>query len=257
MREKSIAVLRILFESEDITEESIDILRHDKRKGVQQLIKTYENRKKQKLKLESKFTEMCLYEQKSYNKGYTHIAGVDEAGRGPLAGPVVSAAVILPKNFKLIGLTDSKELSESKRNIFFDIIKREAISYGISIISNQVIDQINIYEATKRSMRDCISQLDPAPDHVLIDAVELDTLSCTSESIIKGDQKSITIAAASILAKVTRDRLMKEIHNQYPDYHFKKNMGYGTKQHLEMLEIHGATPHHRSSFAPVRKVINR
>ena len=257
MKGKSIAILKELFETEEISEESIIQLKEDERKGVQQLIKTYENKKRKNKILENNFVKMCQYEEKSYLKGRQYIAGIDEAGRGPLAGPVVAAAVILPRDFKLVGLTDSKQLSEKSRNKFYKIIVEQAVSYAVSIIDNKEIDQINIFEATKRAMRGSLDQLDRKPDHVLIDAVELNQLGYTSESIIKGDQKSITIAAASIVAKVTRDRIMYDIHKEFPLYDFSSNMGYGTKNHVEMLEEHGITPYHRKSFAPVRNVINR
>lgn len=257
MEKKSIAVLKQLFEREAMSEENIRDLKSDDRKGVQMLIKSYERQRQKKQALEKNFFEMSLFERRNYANGSEYIAGIDEAGRGPLAGPVVAAAVILPRNFKLIGLDDSKKLNEATRNNFFDIIKEQAISYGVSVINNQKIDQINIFEATKLAMYYAIQQLKPTPDHVLIDAVNLAQLPCTSEVIIKGDQKSITIAAASILAKVTRDRFMKKLHNEYPMYDFTSNKGYGTKYHMEMLMEHGATPYHRRSYAPVQDVVNR
>lgn len=256
MEKKSIAVLKQLFEREMINDEWLEELKADERKGVQQLIKNYERKKQQAQALDEKFIEMSFFEQKNYAEGSEYIAGVDEAGRGPLAGPVVAAAVILPKSFKLPGLDDSKRLSEATRNMFFDTIKKEALSYGISIIDNQKIDQINIFEATKQAMYDALGQLKPAPDHVLIDAVNLPRLSYTFEVLTKGDQKSITIAAASVLAKVTRDRIMRNIHNEYPVYDFISNMGYGTKHHMEMLMQYGATPYHRRSYAPVTRVVD-
>src|SRR5690625_4050038 len=147
------------------------------------------------IEMEQRFAEMCNYEKESYVKGKKYIAGIDEAGRGPLAGPVVAAAVILPKSFKLIGLTDSKQLSKQTREQFYEVIVAQAISYSVSIIDNHVIDDINIYEATKQAMIRSVQQLDQKPDHVLIDAVKLDQLDISLESIIKGDQKSVTIAA--------------------------------------------------------------
>ncbi|MUK89932.1 ribonuclease HII [Ornithinibacillus sp. L9] len=253
---KSIATLKTLFHEGNIDDHLLNELKKDERKGVQQLIKNYEKQKLKKLALEKTYEEMRTFEKKNYARGCKNIAGIDEAGRGPLAGPVVAAAVILPPNFKLLGLNDSKLLNETERNEFFDIIKKEAVSYAISIISNEEIDKINILEATKLAMRNAISEMSPQPDHVLIDAVELNGISCTTEAIIKGDAKSISIAAASILAKVTRDRLMKDIHNEYPMYEFRTNMGYGTKHHMENLKKHGISPYHRKSFAPVRSVIN-
>ncbi|WP_099158079.1 ribonuclease HII [Virgibacillus ndiopensis] len=255
MEKKSIADLKQLFVSGDISDEYVTNLKSDERKGVQALIKSFESKKRREQELEEKFINMCYYEKKCYQNGCNYIAGIDEAGRGPLAGPVVAAAVILPRDFKLLGLDDSKQLNEATRNKFYDIIKNESVSYGISIISNQQIDQLNIFESTKLAMRDCLNQLDPKPEHVLIDAVHLDELPCTYEAITKGDQKSITIAAASILAKVTRDRLMKDIHNKFPAYDFASNMGYGTKHHMEMLDLHGVTPYHRRSFAPIRDIV--
>lgn len=240
-----------------IDDESLITLKSDQRKGVQRLIKTYEKERLKQIEMANQFEEMCQYENESYLKGREYIAGVDEAGRGPLAGPVVAAAVILPKDFKLIGLTDSKQLSKQKREDFYRVIIDQAISYSVSIINNNVIDDINIYEATKRAMIESIYRLEQKPDHVLIDAVKLDQLEISSESIIKGDQKSMTIAAASIIAKETRDQLMADIHVEYPVYDFNSNMGYGTKKHLDMLLKYGITPYHRKSFAPVRNVMNK
>lgn len=239
--------------SEHVDEQLIQALKTDKRKGVQLLLQRYEVKKQKHQELAAEFERKRYFEKKNYAEGKQYIAGVDEVGRGPLAGPVVAAAVILPKDFRLLGLDDSKKLSEAKRNSFYTIIKDEAISYGVAAVSSKTIDAINIYEATKLAMRKAIEQLNPAPDHILIDAVRLEGLSCSSESMPKGDQKSVSIAAASILAKVTRDKFMKEIHNEYPAYYFASNMGYGTKQHLDALAAHGITPYHRTSFAPVKE----
>jgi len=257
MEKQSIAELKQLFQTADLSKEFIIDLKKDERKGVQKLIQTYEKQKKKLKEQEQKFIEMSAYEATAYKNGSQYIAGVDEVGRGPLAGPVVAAAVILPHDFKLLGLNDSKQLNEATRNEFYSIIKEQAICYEIAVVDNTTIDKINIYEATKLAMRNTIHQLSIKPDHVLVDAVELDGLSYSSEAIIKGDTRSISIAAASILAKVTRDNLMKEIHKQYPMYNFNANMGYGTKYHMEQLKKYGATTYHRTSFAPVRKVIGK
>ncbi|MFD1360321.1 ribonuclease HII [Lentibacillus salinarum] len=257
MQQHSIAVLKQLFAADKLDETYINELKLDERKGVQRLIERYEQQKLKEKALEADFVRMSRHEQAHYANGCHYIAGMDEAGRGPLAGPVVAAAVILPRDFKLLGLNDSKQLNEVTRDEYFAIIKNEALSYGISIIDNQKIDRINIYEATKLAMHDAIYQLDPVPDHILIDAVSLDQLPCTSEAITKGDQKSISIAAASILAKVTRDHFMKEIDEAYPWYGFKSNMGYGTKQHLDMLTERGISPYHRKTFAPVRNAVSQ
>lgn len=256
MKEKTIIELKKMFAEDKIDEEIIEMLKTDTRKGVKQLIKEYENKRIKEEQVEKRFLEMSTYEKKYYQQGCHYIAGVDEAGRGPLAGPVVAAAVILPKDFKLLGLNDSKQLNESTRKLYFQKIKEQAISYGISVVSNKEIDRINIYEATKVAMMNAIKQLELQADHILIDAVDLGEVPISTESIIKGDQKSISIAAASILAKVTRDQLMKEIHSNYPKYHFLTNMGYGTKQHIEMLKKYGPSPYHRKSFAPVRDLLN-
>ncbi|MEN1966893.1 ribonuclease HII [Lentibacillus sp. N15] len=252
MRKRSITELKQLFAAKQATPALITELRRDARKGVQQLIQRYDREQQKRLEMESMFTNMCRYEQYSYHNGCQFIAGIDEAGRGPLAGPVVAAAVILPRDFTLLGLNDSKQLNEATRNRFFEIIKEQAVSYGISIIDNQTIDERNIFQATKIAMYHAVDQLDTKPDHVLVDAVELPELICSSEAIIKGDQKSVSIAAASILAKVTRDRIMKQIHMEYPLYDFASNMGYPTKHHMDMLVQHGISPYHRKSYAPVK-----
>ena len=190
------------------------------------------------------------YERELNKKGIRLIAGVDEVGRGPLIGPVVAAAVILPVDFKLEGLTDSKKLSEKKREIFYDIIREQAISIGIGVISEKRIDEINIYEATKEAMYQAISNLNPKPEHILIDAMPLD-LDIPNTSIIKGDLLSISISAASVIAKVTRDHMLYEMDKEYPMYDLKNNKGYGTKKHLEAIMKYGITKYHRLSFKPV------
>ena len=199
------------------------------------------------------------YEKKYYSLGYNLIAGVDEVGRGPLVGPVVAACVILPKDYSLKGLTDSKKLSEKKREYFFDIIMKDAISVGIGIIDNNIIDEINIYEATKLAMINAIDNLSIKPDVVLTDAMKLD-IDIPVVPIIKGDLKSITISAASVIAKVTRDRMMYDLDKKYPFYNFKKNKGYPTKDHINAIKEYGILKEHRQSYAPIKnnsfKIIN-
>lgn len=190
------------------------------------------------------------YELELWNKGINLIAGVDEVGRGPLIGPVVAAAVILPKDFVLEGLTDSKKLSEKKREAFYQIIKEKAISIGIGVIDEKRIDEINIYEATKEAMIMAINNLNPKPEHVLIDAMPLD-LTIPTTSIIKGDLLSISISAASVIAKVERDHMLYVIDKEYPMYDLKNNKGYGTKKHLEAIKKYGITKYHRLSYKPV------
>lgn len=190
------------------------------------------------------------YELELNQKGIKLIAGVDEVGRGPLIGPVVAAAVILPVNFKLDGLTDSKKLSEKKREAYYELIKKEAVAIGIGVISEKRIDEINIYEATKEAMKEAINNLEVKPEHILIDAMPLD-LEIPTTSIIKGDLLSISISAASVIAKVTRDHMLYEIDKEYPMYDLKNNKGYGTKKHIEAIKQYGITKYHRLSFKPV------
>ena len=200
--------------------------------------------------------DLYKYENELWSKGINYIGGIDEVGRGPLVGPVVTACVILPKDFSCPGLTDSKKLSEKKRNEYFEYIKEHALSIGIGIKSNKEIDELNILEATKRAMKESIYNGSIIPEHVLIDAVKLD-LDIPSTSIIKGDAKSISIAAASVIAKVTRDAMMYELDKKYPEYGFKDNKGYGTKKHIEALEEYGYLDEHRQSFKPVPSMKRR
>ena len=197
-----------------------------------------------------------MYEKELRNKGITLIAGVDEVGRGPLIGPVVTACVILPETFDLPGLTDSKKLSEKKREALYPMIMEQAIGVGIGIVSAKVIDEINIYEATKVAMKQAIANCPVRPEQVLIDAMKLD-LDIPSTSIIKGDLKSITISAASVIAKVTRDRMLEEMDVLYPMYDFKHNKGYPTKKHLEAIAQYGILEEHRKSYGPVKNYLDK
>ena len=197
------------------------------------------------------------YENELYSKGYKLIGGIDEVGRGPLVGPVVTACVILPEDFALDGLTDSKKLSEKKRDMFYDIIMEKAITVGIGIMDEDVIDKVNIYEATKLAMYQAVDNMSVKPDYILIDAMKLDKLDVPSTSIIKGDLKSITISAASGIAKVTRDRMMYELDKKYPMYKFAKNKGYPTKDHIEAIVKYGILKEHRKTFKPVTEHVNR
>ncbi len=210
--------------------------------------------KKISLFLESQDTYQ--YERKLREKGIHLIGGVDEVGRGPLVGPVVAACCILPEEFHLEGLTDSKKLSEKKREYFFEEIKKQAISYGIGIVDEKRIDEINIYEATKEAMIEAIHNCKIQPEHVLTDAMKLN-LEIPVTPIIKGDLKSITISAASVLAKVTRDRMLYELDKKYPMYDFKSNVGYPTKKHVDAIEEYGILPEHRKSYGPVKDYLER
>ena len=213
-------------------------------------------RKKVLEKIDLKNIDPYKYENELKNNGIKLIAGVDEVGRGPLVGPVVTACVILPDNFNLEGLTDSKKLTEKKRDFYYDEIMKQAISVGVGIVSNEEIDKINIYEATKVAMKQAIDNCDVRPEHVLIDAMKLD-LDIPSTSIIKGDLLSISISAASVIAKVTRDRMMYELDEKYPMYDFKSNKGYPTKKHMEAIKEYGIIPEHRKSYGPVKEYLER
>lgn len=233
------------------TDEALHILysiKNDKRKSYIKLIKKYE-----KIKLDiqneiERFNRMCVFEKKLFNKGYKLIAGIDEAGRGPLAGPVVAASVILPENVFIPGLDDSKKLAPEKRDQLYDVISEKAIALSTGIVDVEVIDSINILNATKMAMETAVRKLAPKPEYILIDAVELPQFSIKQKAIIKGDSKSISIAAASIIAKVTRDRILDKLHNEYPDYGFVHHKGYGTKQHVDAIKKYGVCPIHRMSF---------
>lgn len=192
------------------------------------------------------------FERAARLRGYRRIAGIDEVGRGPLAGPVVAAAVILPVRSRLVGVNDSKQLSERERERFYVAICEQAVGMGIGWADVAEIDQLNILEATRLAMRRALEQLVPPPDYVLIDAVSLPGVSIPIRPIIKGDALSISIAAASIVAKVTRDRLMVSYHDTFPEYGFLSHKGYGTAEHLERLAYHGPCSIHRRSFAPVK-----
>ncbi len=196
------------------------------------------------------------YENELYDKGINLIGGIDEVGRGPLIGPVVAACVILPKNYKLEGLTDSKKLSEKKRDKFYNILMKDAVSIGIGIVDEKEIDELNIYQATKKAMAQAVDNMKIKPEHILVDAMPLE-LDIPTTSIIKGDAKSITIAAASVIAKVTRDRMMYELDEKYPMYDLKHNKGYPTKKHLEALKKYGITKYHRLSYGPVKECCNK
>lgn len=197
--------------------------------------------------------DLYEYERELIDKGINVIAGVDEVGRGPLIGNVVAACVVLPLNFELKGLNDSKKLSEKKRDEYYKVIMDEALAVGVGRISPEKIDEVNIYEATKLAMKMAIEEARKNIDieHVLIDAMPLD-LNIPTTSIIKGDAKSISIAAASVIAKVERDKEMYELDKVYPMYDLAKNKGYGTKKHIQAIEEYGITKYHRLSFAPVR-----
>ena len=196
-----------------------------------------------------RLTNLKEHEKILHEKGFKNICGIDEAGRGPLAGPVVIAAVIMPEDSMIEGVNDSKKVSEKKRELIYDKILEEAICYGVAIIGQDEIDDINILNATKKGLTISLKELTVKPDLILVDALEhIDTLGIPYESIIKGDAKSYSIAAASIIAKVTRDRIMREWANIYPEYNFEVHKGYGTAKHIAAIKEHGLCPIHRRSF---------
>ena len=225
----------------------------DGRAGVQAAISKRKRELQKQVDEDLRLEKMLDYEKELYTQGIQLIAGVDEVGRGPLAGPVVAAAVILPENCKIPGLNDSKKIPKSKHKEIYEAVLEHAIAIGIGIKDNHVIDQVNIYEATKLAMMEAIGQLNPQPQHLLIDAMKLD-LAIPQTSIIKGDANSLSIAAASIVAKVTRDQMMEKFDREYPGYDFAQNAGYGTANHLAGLDQLGVTPIHRRSFEPVKSM---
>ena len=223
----------------------------DMRKGVQTALKSCQKRIEKEQKRAEHFIEMQYYERLAYKEGANFIAGVDEVGRGPLAGPVVAAAVILPKNIEDLGFDDSKKLSASKREEIYRMIQEKAIAIGIGIVDVDIIDQVNIYQASRLAMQQAVSELKIQPDYLLIDAMKID-VNTPQIGIIKGDAKSISIAAASIVAKQVRDQMMQEFDELYPGYDFSNNAGYGTPKHLEGLKSKGICPIHRKTFAPIK-----
>ena len=250
MKDKSVKEINAIIESINPNEylKYIDILKDDERKSVKNIaIKLA--KKLDKIRAENERLEIInTFENEGYQKGYTYIGGIDEAGRGPLAGPVVAAVVVFKPGTKIEGINDSKKLSEAKRDELFDIIKEQALDYGIGIVQKDEIDEYNILNATYMAMKKAINCLKKTPDYLLVDAAHVPDVNIDQKSIIKGDSKSISIAAASILAKVTRDSLMYEYDKMYPEYGFASHKGYGTDQHYKAIREHGITPIHRKSF---------
>lgn len=235
--------------STDVTEDQLAELEKDPRVGVKKLIISYRKKQIKLLAKKQAFLERFSYEKQFWQKGEL-IAGVDEVGRGPLAGPVVTAAVIIDHNFDLLEVNDSKKLSPEKRLQLYPKILSEAISVGIGVKSAAVIDQINIYEADRQAMAQAVKALDVKPNALLVDAMIV-PVDLPQIELIKGDAKSNSIAAASIVAKVFRDKLMDDYDKIYPQYGFPRNAGYGTKEHIDALKKYGPTPIHRKTFAPV------
>ena len=244
------AVKQLLAESPSA--ELAELLKADGRKSVQALYKSYERMQKEKERVAGLYT----YENECRARGHELVAGVDEVGRGPLAGPVVVAAVILPPNCFIEKINDSKKLSEKTREKLYDIIMEKAVAVNRAVLDEKTIDRINIYQASMNGMYEAVYGLSVKPQEVLIDAMPLNHLDIPSQSIVKGDAKSASIAAASIIAKVTRDRMMDEFDKQYPQYGFAKNKGYGTAEHLAALRQYGSCEIHRRSFEPIKSMVN-
>lgn len=240
-----------VFQQPTLPAEFLAACRADGRQAAARLVRRYEKEQQERQRVE----RLYHYEYACQEQGMEYIAGVDEAGRGPLAGPVVVAAVILPLGLFLPRLNDSKKLSPKVRDALYDQIRDQAIAVGTAIIDEKTIDRINIYQATINGMYDAVFSLQPQPQKVLIDAVHLDRLPMPSLSIIKGDAKSASIAAASIIAKVTRDRLMDAYDKEYPVYGFARHKGYGTAEHVAAIRRYGPCPLHRQSFEPIRSLL--
>ena len=240
---KSISEIKAELENadKDTRESLLELCKKDTRKGVLKLVEKYEKQKAAMAEELERLKKMHEFE---------YIAGIDEAGRGPLAGPVVAASVILPKDCEILYLNDSKQLSAKRRDELFDEIKQKAIAYGIGIVSQGRIDDINILQATYEAMREAIGRMSEKqnPDLLLVDAVHIPDVDIKQVGIVKGDAKSVSIAAASILAKVTRDRFMVEMDKLYPEYGFASHKGYGSKSHIEAIKKYGASPIHRQTF---------
>lgn len=238
----------------DLQDDYIQLLRQDERSGVAKLLAQFEKRMAKEQALRGKYQEMLAFENRCYGEGHRFVAGIDEVGRGPLAGPVVAAAVILPQDCQILGLNDSKQLSATKRAKLYQDIQEQAVAIGIGIVDHEEIDRINILQASKKAMVMAVRDLQVEPSYLLVDATTL-SLPTPQENIIKGDARSVSIAAASIIAKEMRDKLMTEYHQIFPYYGFDRNAGYGTKEHLAGMAKYGITSIHRRSFAPVKKYI--
>ena len=236
------------------SEEFLAELELDSRVAVKKLLQAYHKRVEKAALERERFHKMLSYERNYYEEGAKLIAGVDEAGRGPLAGPLVIAAVIMPQEFFISGLNDSKQISASKRNKLYDEILQKALSVSVNIVSISNIDELNIYRATQQGMAEVLLHLDKQPDVALIDAMPVEAGDIKTVSLVHGDALSASIAAASIIAKVTRDRIMEKLDALYPAYKFANNKGYGSKDHMQAIDQDGVTEWHRRSYEPVKSL---
>lgn len=248
----SVARITELLAADEVAPELLEILRSDPRVAVAKLLSRRDNRLRAAARENQRLMELHRHERELLSAGHRYVAGVDEAGRGPLAGPVVVAAVILPPDCRLSGLDDSKKLTALQRDELYDAIRTIALDAKHVVIDNTRIDRLNIYQATLEGMYQALAALSPQPDAALIDAMPLRQLKITCRSIIHGDSLSASIAAASIIAKVERDRIMDRLGSDYPDYGFSRHKGYATPEHLDALNRYGPCPIHRKSFAPVK-----
>ncbi len=257
MKTRSVSQIREMINGacRDELDDIIDELLQDERISVRRMGERLMKKLKQEDKELERINKMKEMENRLKAKGYSLIAGIDEAGRGPLAGPVAAAAVILPLDFAVPGIKDSKKLTAGKRETLYDAIIQKAVSYGVGMVDNHEIDRINILQATYKAVLIAVDRMGVVPDCLLIDAITVPQCSIHQESIIKGDQKCLSIAAASIIAKVERDRYMDRMHEIYPCYNFISNKGYGTMEHMEALRKNGPSPIHRKTF--IRQVNRR
>lgn len=236
------------------SEEFLAELELDSRVAVKKLLQAYHKRIEKAALERERFHKMLSYERQYYDEGANLIAGVDEAGRGPLAGPLVIAAVVMPQEFFISGLNDSKQISASKRDKLYDEILQKALSVSVNIVSISNIDELNIYRATQQGMAEVLLHLDKQPDVALIDAMPVEAGDIKTVSLVHGDALSASIAAASIIAKVTRDRIMEKLDTLYPAYKFANNKGYGSKDHMQAIDQDGVTEWHRRSYEPVKSL---
>ena len=240
--------------SQEPSQEELILIASDERLGVQKLYAAYERKIEAEIKEKERFDKMLTFEKEYWQQGIRNVAGVDEAGRGPLAGPLVVASVILPENVFISGLNDSKQLSAKSRERLYDEVCQKAVSIVINIVSVAEIDQYNIYQATKLSMEKVVMHLNPKPAVALIDAMPVEAKDVKTIPLIHGDALSASIAAASIIAKVTRDRIMLDLDKEYPEYDFASNKGYGSQKHMEAIKKYGATLWHRRSYEPIKSL---
>ena len=236
------------------SEEFLAEFEQDGRVAVKKLLQAYHKRVEKAAIERERFHKMLSYERQYYAEGAKLIAGVDEAGRGPLAGPLVIAAVVMPEEFFISGLNDSKQISASKRDKLYDEILQKALSVSVNVVSISNIDELNIYRATQQGMAEVLLHLDKQPDVALIDAMPVEAGDIKTVSLVHGDALSASIAAASIIAKVTRDRIMEKLDALYPAYKFANNKGYGSKEHMQAIDMEGVTEWHRRSYEPVKSL---